>query len=37
MKSDGYPGETSTTKLGKYIWCGHSMPTLRAFHNIENK
>ena len=37
IESHGYPGETFTTKLGKHIWCGHSIPTLRAFDDIENK
>ena len=27
----------STTKLGEHIPCGCSMPTIRAFGNIENK
>ena len=39
-KKDGClnnPEISSTTKLGEHIPCGCSMPTIRAFGNIENK
>ena len=31
------PENSSTTKIGKHIPCGHSMSTIWAFDHIENK
>ena len=31
------PENSSATKMGEHIPCGYSMPTIWAFHYIENK